>query len=403
MSTPGRTRHRILFVDDELLVLNGLRRSLSSRRDVWDMDFVTDGRVALEQMDKAPYDGVVTDFRMPVMNGGELLRAVQERHPDTARLMLTGHTDSADLVKAVNVTHRFLDKPCDREVLIAAIEEGLELRDALAGQPVRSELGGLADLPFGSDALRRLDEVLGRPESSMREIAGVIESDVGLTITVLHLAGGSSPSSSGRCTSVVRAVEIVGRSALRALAVMHALSTPIRSDGVVSPAWLDQVNAHARLSAHIARRLVRPEDGDNAFCAAVIQEAGQLALAMCRPARMDEILTQAADRGDGLAGMERAEFGVSHADAGAYLLGLWGFPSLVLDAVGGHTGPVPAHHVGTLGLTEAVRVARAVAHHGVPGVCPPAGSDHRDDWINDPRCQVSSVPDPRAAIPEGQR
>jgi DNA-binding NarL/FixJ family response regulator len=117
--------YRLMFVDDEPSVLAGLRRSLNAQARVWDMQFVTGSSDALAQLETAPVDAVIADFRMPGMNGGQLLKPVRERWPGTIRLMLSGHTDEQDLIEAVTIAHQFLDKPCDRSTLIAAIERSL--------------------------------------------------------------------------------------------------------------------------------------------------------------------------------------------------------------------------------------------------------------------------------------
>ena len=132
---------RIMFVDDEQRVLDGIRRNLLSHRPIWDMQFVANAPAALSAMEVQPVDVVVADFRMPGMDGGHLLNAVRDRWPDTGRLMLSGHTDEDDLIKVVSVAHRFLDKPCDRDVLVTAIEQALWLRAALEATPIRAEIG----------------------------------------------------------------------------------------------------------------------------------------------------------------------------------------------------------------------------------------------------------------------
>ena len=101
--------YRVMFVDDEMGVLDGLRRGLRGQAPVWDMQFVDSPTLALALLGDSPVDAVVADFKMPGMNGGQLLRAVRERWPDTSRLMLSGHTDEDDLLGVVTVAHRFLD------------------------------------------------------------------------------------------------------------------------------------------------------------------------------------------------------------------------------------------------------------------------------------------------------
>ena len=77
---------RVLFVDDETRVLEGLQRMLRARRHEWEMVFADNGPSALEACDRLPFDVVVSDMRMPGMDGASLLSEVQRRHPDTVRI-----------------------------------------------------------------------------------------------------------------------------------------------------------------------------------------------------------------------------------------------------------------------------------------------------------------------------
>ena len=79
---------RILFVDDEPMLLQGLQRSLRSMRQDWEMAFVKGGKEALEAIDKQAFDIVVTDMRMPGMDGAQLLEEVKKRSPQTLRMIL---------------------------------------------------------------------------------------------------------------------------------------------------------------------------------------------------------------------------------------------------------------------------------------------------------------------------
>src|SRR5882724_2367148 len=108
---------RILFVDDDPLVLQGLQRMLRSLRAEWEMEFIGSGPEALVRMKEATFDVVVSDMRMPGMNGAELLNEVMKAYPKTVRLILSGHADSDLILKCVGSTHQFLSKPCDPETL----------------------------------------------------------------------------------------------------------------------------------------------------------------------------------------------------------------------------------------------------------------------------------------------
>src|SRR5208337_5359055 len=85
-----KIKKRILFVDDEQSVLDGLEDLLVRYRHRWEMVFVTGAAAALDQMRKKPFDVIVTDIRMPGMDGAALLRLVSEKYPGTVRIVLSG-------------------------------------------------------------------------------------------------------------------------------------------------------------------------------------------------------------------------------------------------------------------------------------------------------------------------
>jgi YesN/AraC family two-component response regulator len=104
---------RILFVDDESKILDGIRRMLHADRGRWDMQFATGGEDALRACEAASFDVVVSDMRMPGMDGAKLLGHIRDRFPGTARIILSGYSEVALATRAVPVAHRFLTKPCN--------------------------------------------------------------------------------------------------------------------------------------------------------------------------------------------------------------------------------------------------------------------------------------------------
>jgi YesN/AraC family two-component response regulator len=106
------TSLHVLFVDDEQAILDGLRNSLRKERKRWEMTFALGGQQALEEMKKTPADVVITDMRMPGMDGAELLRHIQRDFPAAARIVLSGQAEREAIMRALPVTHQFL--PCER-------------------------------------------------------------------------------------------------------------------------------------------------------------------------------------------------------------------------------------------------------------------------------------------------
>src|SRR6202012_4878179 len=127
-------KKRILFVDDEEFALRGLDRLLRSMREEWEMEFVNSGDKALARMTETPFDVVVSDMRMPGMNGAELLNEVMKRHPKTVRLILSGFADRDLILKCVGSTHQYLAKPCDGHELKMAVMRASALEESLESE-----------------------------------------------------------------------------------------------------------------------------------------------------------------------------------------------------------------------------------------------------------------------------
>jgi response regulator RpfG family c-di-GMP phosphodiesterase len=145
---------RVLFVDDEPNVLEGIQRTL--RKQV-ELQTATSGAEALRLMrETGPFALVVSDMRMPAMNGTQFLAKVREQQPDTVRMILSGQADLEDTIAAVNEGHiyRFLSKPCPSDRLLAAVEDGLNQHRLLTAEKVLLE-------QTLSGAVKMLIEILG--------------------------------------------------------------------------------------------------------------------------------------------------------------------------------------------------------------------------------------------------
>ena len=123
----------ILLVDDEIAILDGLRRQL---RKNFTVHTATGGAEALELMRSQPFSVVVSDMRMPEMDGATLLAQVRALHPDVVRILLTGQADTQAAIAAVNEgqIYRFLTKPCPPEVLLEEISSAVELNRLVAAE-----------------------------------------------------------------------------------------------------------------------------------------------------------------------------------------------------------------------------------------------------------------------------
>ncbi|MBI1757911.1 MAG: HDOD domain-containing protein [Actinobacteria bacterium] len=363
-SGPGAELARVLFVDDEPNVLAGLRRRLSGQRSVWEMTFASGGEEALALMAQQPVDVVVTDMRMPGMDGAQLLGEVLRLYPATARIVLSGHAGLESIIAAIGPTQQYLAKPCETDTLVAAVEGVLRIRDMLSCDQIRKALGGVENLPKPPRVHTEMVAVVSTPDFTIADVAAVVERDIATVAEVLKLVNSAFFVIPQPVESITRAVALLGMETVRSLALSGAVFRP----GPQLPESLDVEELRQRgLHAGVLAQRIAVAEGwqhgapGHAFLAGLLHELGLLVLASGNPGGYEAIRRAAlADPGE-LQQLERREFGCTVGQAGGYLLGLWGFPVALVQAVASQpcqpTGPaaVPLDHA----VAFAVRYARA--------------------------------------------
>lgn len=351
-------RHTIVFVDDEERVLSGLRRLLRPLRATWDMHFVLSGHEALEFFAENDVDVVVSDVRMPGMDGIELLELVREQHPELIRIILSGHSDQVATLRATGVAHQYLAKPCDPAVLQGAIDRSAKLRQELGDERVAAAIGGTRSLPPAPKVYDRLTQEMTREEPSLSVISDVVASDPALAAKVLQLVNSAFFSLRREVVSVHHAVSLLGMKTVTGLTLTVGLfETPQPIPAIAE--LLGQVRDCSMAAANVARSIAMAEggsqaDGDAAFLAGILHGCGKLVLSVSWPHEFVRLEGGAPTLED-----EVAAYGIDHARAGAYLLGVWGLPYEIVEAVAFHHDPA-SNNEERFGTTMALHAALAM-------------------------------------------
>ena len=336
-------KSRILFVDDERSVLEGLQRMLRCFRREWDMYFALSGEQALTIMEANPIDIIVTDMRMPGMNGAQLLTEVMQRHPSIIRIVLSGHADSALIVESVSVTHQYISKPCDPQTLKSTIVRATELRALLEDANLRylaSQMGVLPSLP--SPYLEMAQE-LQSPEASIQKVGQIIARDPGMTAKILQLANSSFFGRRRQVSNPAEAVSYLGLVRIQCLFLtIHAFSQFNAPDNQYLSG--ERLWKHSMCTAALAKQIAEAERAEKrtveqAFTAGLLHDIGTLMLACRLPKRHAEAFDCARANNVPLWIAERETLCASHAEVGAYLLGLWALPDPIVEAVAYHHRP----------------------------------------------------------------
>ncbi len=350
-------KYRILFVDDEEPVLDGLRNLLRRQRHEWDMVFAVGSAAGLAQVEQHPFDVVISDMRMPGMNGAELLERVRDVQPRAARIVLSGYSEQESFLRALPVAHQLLAKPCEADELKAVIARTCAVQAILANDRMRELVGRLDRLPSPPRSYGELTRLCNDPNADLDSISKIIEQDPAMASRVLQLVNSAYFSLPSRTSSVPRAISFLGISLLRGIALTAQLFDQVEKQAVAGFSTAE-TQQHSLLVARIAKRIVRdPKDAETAFTAALLHDVGKLVLAFALPEQYAAAIAAAAS---GEAFAERTRFGIGHAELGAYLLGSWGLPVSIVDAVGDHHNVHLRDEVSPVLL--AVHIADALVH-----------------------------------------
>ena len=336
-------KKRILFVDDEEFALRGLERLLRPMRDEWEMEFVDNGERALARMNEAPFDVIISDMRMPRMNGAELLNEVMKRHPKTVRLILSGYADRDLILRSVGSTHQFLAKPCDAKTLKMTIQRAAHLEESLRSETLRLLVNRCSQLPSVPALYSEIIEVLQDPSADVDTVGNIVVKDVAMTAKILKLVNSAFFGLGNEISSPSEAVTYLGTDTIKSLIlVTHAFSNAddIKLNGFsINLLW-----EHSMETSNAAKAAAFCEGADRklideAFVAGLLHDVGKLVFAMNMPQEYQQALDLAREKKLTIAAAERQVFGADHADVGGYLLGLWGLPVPVVEAIALHHRP----------------------------------------------------------------
>lgn len=326
---------RVLFVDDEPRILEGLRRMLRPLRHQWEMSFANSGQEAVAMLGAAPFDVVVTDMRMPGMDGAALLEHVQQHHPNTVRIVLSGHASLESALRVIPIAHRFLGKPCEAEALHRAVNQSSALLSLLSRPDLAAFARGVRDLPVAPTVYQEICAAMRSPDTGMQEVARIANQDPALCAEVLKIVNSGYFGLQRPVGSVEEAITFLGLAALRDMVLTAGLLRQAReADSTVDR---EAFIRRALLTGRIARSLLPDRvRAQEALTAGTLHDIGHLVL--------------------GHDGNEQ----VHHAELGGYLLGLWNLPFSLVEAVACHHQPSRLHCV-EFGVTGAVHVGQAFA------------------------------------------
>ncbi len=376
MTALSQPKKKVLFVDDETLLLDLYKIAFDEQQSDWDVNVAPSGREALAFLETTPVDVLVSDMRMPGMTGAELVQEVMKRHPRTSRLLMSGYSDSQQIAQCLGATHQFIAKPFELDNLRGTINRVCALDHWLLDDRLKSLVAQMPSLPSLPSLYFQIMRALSSPDSSLEQIGGIIAADPSMTAKILQLVNSAFFGIARRISNPVEAVQFLGVGRVRSLVLSLHIFTCFEQVRLKNFS-IDKVWRHSMAAALVAQKIARQHKvdaatADETYVAGMLHDIGKVMLAASLPELYSKAVDLAEQEQITLGEAEREIFGVSHPQVAAYLLGLWGLPIPIVEAVAFHHDPAKAAAKTFTPLT-AVHAASVLEHRFQPGPIDPFG------------------------------
>ena len=377
-----KPNHSILFVDDEPNIRNGIRRMLRFKRDQWHMVFAGGSEEALNIMAREHFDIIVSDMRMPGIDGADLLEQVKKRYPDTARIVLSGFSEEKNILRTVHQAHQYLAKPCDKDTICSIISDVCTLKHIMTDERLASLVSGIESLPSLPELYIEVSQALEKPDCTLEELGGLIAKDISMSAKILQLVNSAFFGLPKKISDIKRAVVFLGLETLRALVLTIGLFEKMDRQKTCF-FDLDLLFDHSLRTGHRARKIARHEGAekgitDAAFMAGLLHDLGKLILAENLADEYRPILEMSIEEEVPIHLIEKEKLGATHSEIGAYLLGLWGLPGDIVEAVAFHHALGGASGNNVVGALAAVHIADNLDYEK-------AAANQKDPFISYPK------------------
>lgn len=357
----------ILLVDDEKAVLKALQRSLI-RNDL-DIFMAENGQAALDILAHRNIDIIISDMRMPEMNGHQLLRKVKEMYPSTIRLILSGYVDENEITRAMldGSSKMYILKPWDSQMLSKTIRQLLDVRELLQNRnllEIINKTDGLCGLPR---IYNKLMDMINQ-DVGTQQIAAVIEEDPVITAQILHIA--NSAFYGIKTGSIKQAIIYLGLTAVKSIVLSTSLCESLE-DRNMRTFSKELLWRHASMTNHLVGQLYYKLIGQHipttASTVGLLHDIGRMALLCQFPNKYAQVDAAVKEQPNvPLEELERQFLGVSHQDVGGYLLDWWSLPHQIVESAMFHHDPFN-DNVGDRKLVSIVHIA---SHYALCTICP---------------------------------
>lgn len=337
-------KDKILFVDDEIKILDGLKRLLHSMRNTWEIKFANSGAQALNYLENESFDIIITDVRMPEMDGVELLKKVKERFPGIVRIILSGHSETNMIIKSINVTHTYLSKPCEAEILKNTIRNLLELKKIIPDNQLRNTLSEISIIPSSPHQYQALISELVSPSVSIETLTSIIKHDMGMTAKILQLLNSAFLGTKKKYYYIDDAIKLFGIDMLKSLFLSENIVSCFQEQSIFTQNF-DHLITTSIKRAQYAGTIALSKKLDkktisNVYLAAFLLDIGKIIIYTYLPDAYIKISDLVNIHKMEYLTAEKEILGVDEYAVGSYLIKLWGFTEEIVKTFNYYATPL---------------------------------------------------------------
>lgn len=351
---------KILFVDDELQIIKSLNRTFMDTE--YEVFTAGSGREALEILANEKIDLVITDMRMPIMDGFMLLQKIKEQYPRVLRIILSGYSEKNTILNALqkNLAKLYILKPWDNAKLIRLVDQIVETENILCDVNLINLINNTDELPTIEKSYLKIMNLIDN-NADLGSIASAIEKDHSLATKILHII--NSAFYEVKTGSVKHAIVLLGLANTRNIVLATSIIDSFDMHDIYG-SRLEMLWKHSFLCSKILNiiyeKLLNKKLSEIESSAGLLHNIGIVLFLKIFPEKYIEIFRKIEQEKSDLLQIELESLNVTHQQAGGYLLKWWELPYPIVEAALYHQTPF-ATGIINQNLVYAVNIAQHYA------------------------------------------
>ena len=354
---------RILFVDDETQILRALKRLFV--HSTYEAFFADNAKLALELLEKYEMDLIVTDIRMPNIDGFELLREVKRKYPLTLRVALSGYTDNKKIYNALedNLAKLYLFKPWDNNELMAIIDRLFNLEEDLKDKDLLNLINNINKLPTVPDLYNQITNLIEK-DANIDEISRKLEEDQSISSRILRVA--NSAFYGAKTGSIAQSIMYIGLTNVKNIVLSNGIFSDFKGDAKLKNQLWSHANYSNKIMNLIYQKCLFKKTPNMYASAGLLHDIGKVVILQHFQEKYEEIQTKALSEGKTIQDVENSILGIDHQKIGGYLLNWWEIPTPIVEAAMYHHIPL-SDNIINKELVQVVHIANHYAWYLVNG------------------------------------